>query len=156
MAIETLSRLLHPPVMPEETKGDRTWAEVENQLGTRLPEDYKLFVGSFGTGSINRFITVFNPFSSNRFINLIERGRLDLEGLGGLREKFPQQYVHERFPLPGGFLPVASTDNGEIFYWKTNGDAEQWTVVVYESRGPNYFSFSGSITEFLASLLSRR
>jgi hypothetical protein len=155
MAIETLNRLLPPPLTPEETKGDRTWDEVEEILGTRLPGDYKRFVASYGTGSINSFITVFNPFSSSRFVNLIDRRQLDLEGMGELRQNFPQQYAHDKFPPLGGILPFASTDNGEIFYWKTDGDPDQWTVVAYESRGPKYFSFAGPMTEFLAGLLAR-
>ena len=155
MAIECLKAVLQPPAKPADTSGDETWEEVEKELGTRLPEDYKSFVDSFGTGSINHYIVVFNPFSSNQFVNLIKRCRDDSEGLGRLRDEFPQQYLHDLFPSSGGLLPFASTDNGEVLYWKTDGPPDQWTVVVYESRGPKYCCFDGSMTDFLVALLTR-
>jgi len=155
MGIIALKSVLRPPEKPLEIVGNDGWELVEQRVGARLPEDYKAFIECYGTGRIGAFLVVLNPFSTNRFINLIDRSRVELEGLIALRQKWPQYYLHDVFPSPAGLLPFASTDNGEILYWRTACDPEQWTVVVYESRGPKHYDFDGRMTDFLAALLTR-
>lgn len=156
MGIVAVKAVLQPPQEPREVPADNeAWKSVEDRLGTRLPQDYKAFIELFGTGSTGGFIWVFNPFSSNKHVNLIEHGRLELGGLASLKEEFPQDYVHDAYPTPGGLLPFAVTDNGDMLHWKTVGEPDHWTVIVYESRGPKYYGFDGSMTDFLASVLTR-
>ena len=155
MELDKLKAVLQPPSKPQEVMaGEEAWESVEERLGTRLPSDYKKFIETYGTGTIDNFLLVLNPFSSNTFLNLIEASH-DREGLATLRQEYPQLYVHDRYPAPGGLLPFASTDNGNILYWRTAGKTDHWTVVVYESRGPEYYGFNGPMTDFLAALLSR-
>ncbi len=138
MGLDPLKAVLPPPLNPPEVLDADAWEGAERQLGTRLPADFKAFVNTYGTGRIDDFLVVFNPFSSNRFVNLIERGRSDLEGMAMLKQGFPQSYPFDVYPAPGGLLPCAATDNGNILYWRTVGVPEQWPIVVYESRGPSY------------------
>lgn len=42
-------------------------------LGMILPLDYKKFINKYGTGSINDFIWILNPFSENENLNLIKK-----------------------------------------------------------------------------------
>jgi hypothetical protein len=166
MGIESVTRFVSPPPKPREVGGSEDWKAVEAQLGTPLPEDYRAFIVAFGTGTIDGFMMVFNPFSANRFVNLIERGRAELEAYvevfqppagspfltGGARKT---ELPHPVYPSPGGLLPFAGTDNGEIFFWKTAGAPDQWTTVVYAARGPEYFEYPGGMTDLLGALLSR-
>jgi hypothetical protein len=152
MAIESVERILGRPAAPQEVPGANAWVSVESELGTTLPDDYKAFIESFGTGTIDEFVVVFNPFSRNKFVNLLERGRVELQAYRQLKGG---HYVHEVFPSPGGLLPFASTDNGNVFYWKTSGSPNWWTVVVYEARGPKYYEFKGGMAEFLTAVLTR-
>jgi hypothetical protein len=120
-----------------------------------LPEDYKGFIQAFGSGTINSFLVVLNPFSSNKYINLLQRGRMELDAYATSKKGFPQYYVHDIYPLQGGLLPFGGTDNGEVLYWNTTGTPENWSVVTYESRGPKYFTFGGNMTDFLTRLLTK-
>jgi hypothetical protein len=155
MSLIELTAILNRPLTPHETKDASAWAAIEEQVGTKLPQDYKDFIQTFGSGAIDSFLYVFNPFSPNKNINLIEGGRAELEAYSISKKKFPQYYRHEAYPSEGGILPFAATDNGEIIYWKTARVPERWTVIAYEARGPKYYEFEGSTTEFLTGVLKR-
>lgn len=150
-----MTAVLSPPAEPRETRLGAAWDGIEKRLGTRLPSDYTAFVETYGSGSIDEFLVVLNPFASNRNINLLECGRLRSQAYAELRARFPEMYVHDVYPAPGGLLPFAITDNGNVFYWKTAGEPNTWTVVAYEGRGPQFYEFPGGMTDFLAALLTR-
>jgi SUKH superfamily protein len=153
MDIEDFKNVLTPPVEPFQAIGD--WAAVEAELGTSLPSDYKQFIEAYGTGKINDFIMVFNPFASNRYVNLIEAGTVVGDAYRTSRANAPEYYDQRVYPEPGGLLAVARTDNGNDIYWRTVGQPDAWTVVAYQGRGPNYYDYRGSLTEFLSGLLTR-
>lgn len=155
MSLRGLQAVLQPPGRPRETGDREAWDQVERLLGTRLPPDYEAFIDAYGSGSIDDFLFVLNPFAANANINLLEAGRLRREAYAELRALFPQTFVHDVFPAAGGLLPFAISDNANVFYWKTMGDPATWTVVAYEGRGPAFFEFEGTATEFLAGLLAR-
>ena len=155
MGIDSLKTILSPPVDPQEVALTDDWEAIEKQLSTPLPKDYKAFVRAYGTGTINHFIVVYNPFSRNKFVRLVERGQRLLQSLATLISDFPEYYPHVVYPAPGGLLPFAGTDNGDVFYWQTIGTPEKWTVRVLESRGPDYYDFAGQMTDFLESLLTK-
>jgi len=148
--------ILKAPAEPQEISGTaNAWDIIESQLGSPLPKDYKDFVNAFGTGSINGFIVVLNPFSSNKFANLLERGQLELEAYATLKTEFPQYYTHDVYPASDGLLPFAITDNGDVFYWQTLRAPEYWRVIAYEARGPEYYIFNGPMTDFISALLTQ-
>jgi hypothetical protein len=125
-------------------------------LGTGLPEDYKSFLEAFGIGTINGFLVVLAPLSSSPHVDLLKRGRSELEAYQTSKREFPKYYRDEVYPTPGGILPFAVTDNGEVLYWRTVGSPERWTVTVYESRGPKKFDFDGGMAEFLVGILTAK
>jgi len=155
MKLQTLSFILPPPIHPIGAILASDWAVTEAELGTCLPCDYKEFISLYGTGYIDNFLAIFSPASKNKFINIVERSKSDLEGLRDLRISYPSQYHFERYPASGGLLGFGTTDNGEILYWRTSGPPDDWNVVVYEARGPEYFEYSGNMMSFLIELLSR-
>jgi hypothetical protein len=153
MELKSLMAVLPPPEKPREVSDD--WEAVEKELGTPLPEDYKEFIRVYGSGSIDKFLVVFNPFSANEFVNLLDGGLSHLGAFATIAAQFPQYFPQPIFPSPGGILTFARTDNGDALYWVTSGPPEQWTVTVFESRGDEHFDFDGSMTEFLVALLTR-
>jgi hypothetical protein len=132
------------------------WERVEREIGTVLPDDYKGFLRQYGSGVIDDFLVVLNPGSVNPNINLIVAGSMRRRALQELRARFPGSYVHDVFPAPGGLLPFAVTDNANVLYWKTIGEPNSWTVVIYEGRGPSFAEFPGGMAECLGALLGRR
>jgi hypothetical protein len=75
---QLLIELLPPPEIPVEASGN--WANVERQLGTTLPSDYKWFIETYGTGGIcTDYINVLNPFAENPALNLIAHSKVTLD-----------------------------------------------------------------------------
>jgi hypothetical protein len=151
MSIESLSRVMPPPISPAESLG--RWSDVEAALGTELPSDYKDFIQSYGSGTIGRFLSVFNPFSRHRGLNLLEQSKQQLEALRVLHADFGEPNPYPLHPLPGGLLPVAITDNGDVVHWLTDNKASKWSIVVNEARSPDYEHFEFNLTTFLERLL---
>ena len=153
MNLATLELILKRPIVAEDAPNQDLWKIAEKQLGTRLPLDYKGFLEAFGIGTINSFMVVLMPLCPNQYIDLLKRGRAELEAYEILKREFPKYYLDDIYPTPGGILPFGVTDNGEVLYWRTIGSPEEWTVTIYESRGPKHFDFKGGMTEFLRALL---
>lgn len=157
MSIEQLSAVLTPPPSPVETpRHAEDWAAAEAELGTPLPADYKAFVERYGTGAVDDFLWVFNPFSANEHVNLVSGGRTRLDGLRSLRDEFDVEIGHELFPAAGGLLPFGATDNGDVLFWEAAGEPETWTVIVRDARAPEYERFGSNMTGFLHDILSRK
>ncbi|MFD3479106.1 histone-like nucleoid-structuring protein Lsr2 [Streptomyces sp. NPDC058695] len=55
-------------------------------------------------------------------------------------------------------FPVAVSDNGECGFWHTDpaNTPDAWTLTIKEARGPQCFTFDGSLTVFLVAVLSGR
>lgn len=157
MSIEQLSAVLEPPASPVETpRRAEDWAAAEADLGTPLPADYKAFIERYGSGVVDDFLSVFNPFAANEHVNLASAGRARLDGLRMLRDEFDIDTGHELFPAAGGLLPFGATDNGHVLFWETKGEPQDWTVIVREPRAPRYERFASNMTGFLHDILSRR
>lgn len=155
VALQRLKAILTPPKRLAETAGPETWETSERDLGTALPDDYKEFVSTYGTGRIDGFLWIFTPAASSEHLNLVEANRAHARLLDEMREWDPGYRPYDLYPTPGGLLAFGATDNGNVIYWRTRGEPNHWTVVAYESRGPQHVDFNGSMTEFMAALLSR-
>jgi len=149
-----ITDVLPPPEFREELPEKGGWERVERELGTKLPTDYKTFIQTYGTGSISNFMMILNPFSKNRYLNLLSRAEIVLGAYRTSRANAPEYFKDNVFPEEHGILPFGSTDNGDDLYWRTLGDPDDWTVTLYESRGSEPFDYDGSMTEFLVDLLT--
>jgi len=153
VSVDELKRVLEPPEEPNEAPRPEDWSAVEERLGTPLPGDYKTFIEAYGTGRIDNFLWVYNPFAANENLNLLkevqEVGEIYAElGRGG--HETPPPF----FPSPGGLLPLGATDNGDFLFWKVSGPPDTWTIVVNESRAPEYEEFDGGLSAFLVAILN--
>src|SRR5215216_123968 len=91
-SLNVLTTLMPPPPTPSEPPNEGGWQSVEARLGMELPEDYKQFITHYGTGAVDTFLWVLNPFSTNTHLNLFDEGRVKLEALRELR--------YETIPYP--------------------------------------------------------
>ena len=156
MSLAELERILPPPESKfEVASSPDEWKFVESTIGTVLPTDYKQFIDAYGSGSIDRFVSIFNPFSKNEHVNLVDAIRTKLDALRELQNEFESERKYFLFPDAGGLLPFGGTDNGDVFFWKTSGEPDQWPVVVNESRAPEFEEFPTDMTSFLAGILTR-
>src|SRR5574341_1591236 len=153
MSPTLLMTLMPPPKKPIEVGDVSLWGTVEETLGTPLPDDYKNFINTFGTGVIGDFLWILNPFSANKYLNLVAQFQYYLDALRPLRDEFSDDWIHPIYPEPGGILPCGVTDNGDVLFWKTGGDPDTWTIVVFDGLGPFSEEYSYTITKFLEKLL---
>jgi hypothetical protein len=68
------------------------------------------------------------------------------------RDEFPYQ----AFPPTPGLILWADDDNGCMFFWLTEGDPDNWPVLVTPPRGYHWERFDLPVTSFLARAFSRQ
>ncbi|MFB6437355.1 SMI1/KNR4 family protein [Streptomyces sp. NPDC056411] len=139
-----------PPVEAVNGRGD--WVDAERALGTRLPDDYKRLVETYGRGDFWGALCLCTPFGADNPVRL--EANL-LEDFGPMRERWPEDYPHPFFPEPGGLLTWAVTDSGAQLCWLTEGSPESWPVVIW-SRDADYERFDGGVAAFLDGWTSGR
>jgi hypothetical protein len=155
MTIDALRTVLPPPASPVDPGDAGRWADIERQVGTPLPSDYKEFVAVYGAGKIGDLLLVLNPFARNKHLNLLVQIERHLEALRELRET-GEDSEYTLFPEPGGLLPWGFSENGDILLWLTEGKPDLWPVVVNVGREPTYERFDMSMTDFLARVLTHQ
>jgi hypothetical protein len=154
--LEQLRELLPPPADPVEPGRRDGWAVIEGALGTGLPSDFKAFTELYGSGKVDDFLYLFNPFTTGQDGNLlVEKDRV-LEGYRQTRARYPERLPLPAFPDPGGVFPLGRTDNGDELYWVTHGQPDQWPVVLVESRAALQEVYRMSVTGFLAALAANQ
>jgi hypothetical protein len=151
-----LEQLLPPPDDPVEPGRPDGWAEVEATLGTGLPSDFKAFTERYGSGTVDDFLSLFNPFAAGQDGNLlVEKDRV-VAAYRQTRARFPDRLPLPPFPEPGGVLPLGRTDNGDELYWVTEGHPDDWPVALVESRATFQEVHRMPVTGFLAALAANQ
>ena len=153
MSLESLMRKLVPPRRPVEAAGE--WASIEDAMGVVFPDDFKRFVGIYGSGVIGDFLTILNPFSTRPELNLPRQSRRQLDVLHALQDTFGEQVPFKLHPIKGGLLPVGITDNGDVIHWLTSDAVADWTIVVNDARSPDYEHFPCCLTQFIEGVIER-
>jgi hypothetical protein len=153
MTLQSLREIIEPPAAPVESADWEAWPSVDEELDVQLPEDYKCFLTIFGTGSIGSFLWVLNPFSSNKYLNLLQQMKVSLERVRALQTNTGDSHPYSLYPNAGGLLPWAITDNGDTICWRTLGPASNWNVVIVAARGPNLEQYPYGMSEFLRALI---
>jgi hypothetical protein len=154
--LERLRQLLPPPADPVEPGQPDGWAEVEAALGTGLPGDFKSFTERYGSGKVDDFLYLFNPFAAGQDGNLLAEKDRVLAGYRQTRARFPQRLPLPPFPDPGGVLPLGRTDNGDELYWVTDGAPDDWPVALLEARAGLQEVYRMPVTGFLATLAANQ
>jgi hypothetical protein len=132
------------------------WSQLELR-GEKFPDDYKEYLQWFGSGLINDFLFIFNPFAAGKGNDWHQRKGEILSGLIGLRKEFPDEYHAWRlFPERDGVLPVASTSNGDYIFWRTSGSPNEWSIIGNPYRSAELHLYPDNLTTFLQKTLTRR
>lgn len=150
MNMAKLEVILPPPVAPIEVPGGADWDAVEANL-TKLPGDYRAFIQRYGTGCVDSFMWIFNPGSSNPNLNLQDQVRRQSEVLREINEG-DMEAIIPIYPDPKGVLPFGITDNGDVLFWETGDEPDNWTVAVLEARSSPLLKFEMNMTSFLAGI----
>jgi hypothetical protein len=126
--LTALRDLLPPPEAPK--LGSENWESVFATLGTRLPTEYVDLMKTYGGGlwrSDLRFPMPLEPTETG----LVAHAQTAADIYRELRSEIPDEYLLPVWPEPGGFLAFADSIHGDYIGWLTDGDPDQWPVVVW-------------------------
>jgi hypothetical protein len=161
MTAERIIQIAVPPVKPRETGTPKNWEKIEKRLGLRLPQDYKTLIDTFGTGSFDDFIIVYNPFAQNEYLNLfyaldtLHQAEQQARLLGDSAWTVVQPF--DLYPAPEGLLPWGCTTNlGDTFFWQIKGPPGTWETIFYNLRSGEYEVWKHPLSEFLYRLFTRQ
>lgn len=126
--VTRLAQRVPPPATPVRAAGD--WSEFAVRNGFEAPGDYRAVINLYGAGSFGEAFRLLEPFHPAE--SLVAASDWDRQNLEGLRRRFPDQYPDRPiWPEAGGFLPWASTAEGDLVGWRTKGTPEEWTIVFW-------------------------
>ncbi len=116
---------------------------------------YKEFINTYGTGAVANFLWVLNPFTENKYLHLLNKGKIMADAYITSKQRFPEDFRHKVYPEPGGLLAWGATDNGDELYWLAEGEPDGWPVIVYPPRASEYLEYAMPVTEFIYRITSR-
>lgn len=150
-----LLELLAPPMPRGRVFGDSDWRELEAQLGTPLPRDHKEFNEVYGAGHLGDHVLMPLLPTSQPVLSLWSSNEDAASLLRFYMEEGILPTPARIYPEPGGLLEWAESGNGNMWFWETNGQPDEWTVaVVPESYDdPPIYRYPLSATSYLAALL---
>jgi len=152
MSLRELIKVMPAPKLPTEVGSEEELRLVERELGVKFPQDYREFVHAYGSGSIEDFIRVLNPFSASDRLGFVPRAKKLCDILRGLREMDIVPYPV--YPDKGGLLPWGWDDNGNNLFWLASGKPDKWSTVLGAGRGHKWERFNYPMTTFLAKVLT--
>ena len=157
MTIQKLLDVLKPPSQPAEVGNPDSWVDLEKNINSLLPSDYKSFLSHYGTGWVGHFIIIWNPFAENDYVNYIYRLNEFLTDVKMTKQDRPVSEIDDLFPLPffpdeAGLLPFGSSVNGDTFFWRTNGKPKEWRIAINRIRSSNYEIHDMSLVDFIYNL----
>jgi|GEM_PF-6239186 len=173
MSVQELIKLLPPPEKPVDVPASsEAWEQIEQDLGTKLPRDYKLIIETYGTGVFGKFLWIYSPFTPNKYLNLLRKQKFFIKLLEDLRNppeefkiplpkiteikdrKFKDDEIESRtiFPAKGGLLPVGATDYGDELFWETSGKLDEWTLTLWNIRDNTKDVFEMTLSKLLVEL----
>ncbi|MEX1229969.1 MAG: SMI1/KNR4 family protein [Planctomycetaceae bacterium] len=156
MAIQELVSLISPPDRPLETGTQDKWETLQKDLSIRLPSDYFEFGMVYGSGYFederSGQLRIYQPFWS-KFRETLD---WSVANLSASREYEGEEYVpFPIFPeIPGLFI-WASDVHGNDFFWHTEGEPDEWQIVV-GGRDGEWDKHDGPMTSFLARAFTRQ
>lgn len=157
MAIEELLRVAAPPAQPVEAGDAEQWAEVEKALGTPLPRDYFDLAARYGSGAFDDpgrlMVYVWNPFGADYLKEMKETCK-NLRRMRVLPEDHNVPYGV--FPHRPGWLPWGSDIDGSLLCWLTEGQPDDWPLVLLSSERTSFQQLKLSLTTFLARAFGRQ
>lgn len=152
MSVESLEAAL-PGLVAQRLEVPRriNWQMVFDGLRTGLPDDYVTLAESYPRLEIGEWLMVTSPTPGNE-AGFVEAKKEDLAGAEDMAQK-GMLGGYPVFPELGGLLRWGGSIDGDEFHWRTEGQPNEWTVVV-AGRNDDWFHYEGSLSSYLAWLCS--
>lgn len=142
-----------PPPLKNSTRPVAEAIELQNYI-VSIPKAYHELLTAYQDGSIDNFLWILSPNSTNRNLNF-ETSLYFIKSYATLKHEFPSDYPRPIYPSEDSFFPWAVTDNGDTFSWPITPDKTISEVIVHSSDQATEEIFKMDPVEFLISLLSK-
>ncbi|MBW8707096.1 hypothetical protein MBT84_46445 [Streptomyces sp. MBT84] len=130
------------------------WSEIEAELGTELPGDYKQLCQAFGVGEFSREVSVLCA-DETRVLDLPRWWRVLLKS-----DSSDGSFAPYRIHLPGttgGLIPWGGARSDDWFFWQvTDGTVDEWPVLAMQVDVQEWSRYEMTATEFLHRILTDR
>ncbi|MGW5281452.1 SMI1/KNR4 family protein [Streptomyces collinus] len=104
------------------------WMEIEAELGTELPRDYKQLCQAFGAGEFSQVVSVLCS-DETRVADLLRTWRLLLSDDDSSDGPFAPYRIHAPGKT-GGLIPWGMSRAADAFYWQvTDGPIDAGPVL---------------------------
>jgi len=153
MIIDDLIKILTLPNSIYHNGNKNEWEIVENKIGIQLPFEYKQFIETYGAGGIDNFLWFLNPFINEENIGLFIKYPIINNSYLISKQKSPDLFQHVVYPEKGGLFPFSYTDNGDTLFFLTEGEPDNWPIIIYDARSPDYFQYTNSFIQFFYQLI---
>jgi hypothetical protein len=141
-------------IAPPPATGARPhWPDVERAVGSVLPSEYKAVVEAYGLGNFGDCLTLFTPDATQPHLNLIEWAA-DPSEMTAAHADTPEYFPYPGFPRENGLFGFGAGENWQVFYWLTGGSPDEWPILVYENRGPDFHRLEMPLTDVVVGLLT--
>ncbi|MBP0938459.1 SMI1/KNR4 family protein [Streptomyces goshikiensis] len=140
MSIDALLSLMPPHA---GAGMDVDWEAMESAWRTPFPTDYKEFVKHYGAGSVENFLSIFQPSldASGRMADetsVAQELWEELEGIPGIEAE------------PDRILTWAVDGTADLLCWLRRDDnPDEWPVVVYKRLRDEWEQYDCGMAEFL-------
>jgi hypothetical protein len=153
--LDCLQRLVEqvpPPALPVRADGD--WDEFARQNSFMPPTDYRALIRRYGAGCFGDWLRPIEPFDPS--LPFIAAAGLECRQLRGFQREFPHFYPPwPIWPDAGGLLPWATTATGDHIGWRTDGNPDDWTILVWTRDGDDSREHRVGAVQFLLGLVER-
>lgn len=153
-AFDRLLSLADSPSDPTNAGSSEDFVSVEIRLGTKLPDDFKSVINTYGSGEWLEFYWLVNPLDSHHEKLWDESESWILGFMREAREKWPNDEPYCVWPEPGGLLPWGGNSNGGYLCWIVDGDPATWQTVYRADRTPEFEVFDESVSELLVQAIT--
>ncbi|ATW52326.1 hypothetical protein CGZ69_35840 [Streptomyces peucetius subsp. caesius ATCC 27952] len=145
-------------LMPPSAEGGAVvdWERLEREYRIPFPSDFRDFIGLYGAGVVDGYLSISAPDPANPRIDLFRGSQVLVATLRGVRETLPENMC--RHPLQsrvGGIIRWAANEDGDLCFWISDSDdPEQWRVGVYSRNFNDWHEYDCGFAEFLVQVLT--
>jgi hypothetical protein len=146
MSLTQLLKIIPAPESPVCTGVGQDWEATEDDLGTRLPADYRNLIRVYGYGGFCGTIGIVSPFGGKTGL------KSEHESQSRFFRNMLASYGDSKFsvyPDEGGILYVGGDEFTNSLTWLTQGPPDEWPLIWFDDHMYEHERFDMRITEFL-------
>jgi hypothetical protein len=158
MAIADLLAVVPAPQAPVDAGPAKRWSALKKSARIAFPDDYREFGLRYGSGYFDDpgrlLVFVSNPFGPDYLRELeqccdeLRKDRCDL------RKK--RRIPYGVFPHRPGWLPWGTDMDGSLLCWLTEGEPDQWPIILLSAERSSFQQLQLPMTTFLAHAFTRQ